>query len=247
MKDNYKKILKATVKIEAGVSAGSGFHFMDNHTVISNAHVVESAITKNDKIYARIDNDRYELTPIAFCKDDINDFVILKSSSSFPSDRELLHVADDDNYDIGTELLFSGFPHGVDDLVVQKAIIAGNCNGNPNRFYLDGAVNKGNSGGPIIRLYDNSIIGIVTEKRFIKGKLENLVNNVNRFKDLATKQSKYVAMSLGGINYNVEMARCLADITNIFNEVVLRNANTGIGIGQKIMNAFNEYHKLAQH
>lgn len=50
-----------------------------------------------------------------------------------------------------------------------------------------------------------------------------------------------MSISFGGINYNVEMAKSLANIANVFNSVVLRNANAGLGIGQKIRNVINKY------
>lgn len=150
MQNNYEKIFKATVKIEANDSNGTGFHFIDNKTIITNAHVIESAIKSGCKIHAKIGNNRFELNPISIINDDVNDFAILRSTINFPDDRELLQVAEDDDYRIGTEVVFSGFPHGFDDLILQRAIIAGHYNDNHNNFYLDGSVNGGNSGGPII-------------------------------------------------------------------------------------------------
>ena len=63
---------------------------------------------------------------------------------------------------------------------------------------------------------------------------------MNYFRNLAIDQSKKVQIQIGGINYNVGLANQLAEVTNIFRDVVLSNANTGLGIGQKIGNCLME-------
>lgn len=240
MNANYDKIVRSVVKIEAGNSAGSGFHFFDKNVIVTNAHVIKGALENGGKIYAKIGSEKYELICKKFKEDVINDFAILKTQEAFPEDREVLTIADNFDYAIGTEVIYAGFPHGIDDLIVQKATIAGYEQNNPNHFYLDASVNSGNSGGLIVKISDNSIIGIVTQRRFIRIRLDEIVKAVNYFRNLAIDQSKKVQIQIGGINYNVGLANQLAEVTNIFRDVVLSNANTGLGIGQKIGNCLME-------
>lgn len=241
MNFDYDKIAHSVVKIEAGNSAGSGFHFCEKNIIVTNAHVVRDAYANGCKIYAKIDDKQYELICKKIEEKNGNDFAILRALEAFPNDREVLTVASNPDYAIGTEVVYAGFPHGFDDLILQRAIIAGCYNNNCNKFYIDGPVNEGNSGGPIIRLSDNAIIGIISARRFIKGDLDKLISSVNAFKELAIQQSKNVSISFGGINYNVEMAKSLAGIANIFRNVVLCNANTGLGVGQKIENCLKTH------
>lgn len=52
--------------------------FIDNKTIITNAHVIESAIKSGCKIHAKIGNNRFELNPISIINDDVNDFCHFK-------------------------------------------------------------------------------------------------------------------------------------------------------------------------
>lgn len=50
-------------------------------------------------------------------------------------------------------------------MLVHKAYVSGPVS--QIGFYIDGSVNGGNSGGPIIDVIDETIIGIVTQRRFL--------------------------------------------------------------------------------
>ena len=82
-----------------------------------------------------------------------------------PTDRVALRPADDaDKIERGRQVLFGGFPHGLEELLVQHAGISGPA-ARDKGFYIDGSVNGGNSGGPIVDPRGGGVIGVVTQRR----------------------------------------------------------------------------------
>jgi len=144
----FDSIGKATVQIICGNCSGSGFHFVREDLIITNHHVIENHVNSNQSVYALTDSgEKIDIKLIEYSDKDTYDFAVFEVTSDIPSDRYVLHPNSNHNLSVGTEIIFSGFPHGISDLLAHQAIISGYPN--DKGFYIDGSVNGGNSGGQL--------------------------------------------------------------------------------------------------
>jgi hypothetical protein len=90
--------------------------------------------------------ERWPIEYVAGSEPDNLDFAIYRVTGDPPAAPFLLPDAAPP--EIGLDVIFAGFPHGIPDLMLQRAMVAG-VESDVN-FYLDGSVNEGNSGGPIV-------------------------------------------------------------------------------------------------
>ena len=226
----YSKIINSTLSIECGDSRGSGFHFIKPELIVTNFHVVEDNIETGEEVKAvTADGDEFTLELVAYSKEDEHDYAIYSTPDKISAERDALSPRINHGLDIGTEVAFSGFPHGILDLLVQRAIISGEVD--DKSFYIDGSVNGGNSGGPIVDLSDGSLIGIVTQRRFLgEAGLDKMKEIASQIKDHWDKFGQMGSVQLMGVDFGAfssSTAESLVVISNVLEE----NANTGIGIG----------------
>lgn len=231
----YDTISDATVQIFVGENrrtdsgVGSGFHLLSEEVVVTNAHVVESVIEGNQDAYARTeDGDEVglQLLEHSFIPQIGDDYAIFELDGEFESNREALEPTEN-TPERGNEVIFSGFPHGISDLLIHQATISGY---HDNGVYLDGAVNGGNSGGPVILEDSAEVMGIVTYKRFVSHKeLQKLEANWRQLQNHEFSGG----VSVGGVNL-MKLFPVMADSFDTLSNVVKSNANTGIGMSQNI-------------
>src|SRR3972149_6104407 len=162
----HQELANSTFRIECSNSSGSGFSFLNESTIITNHHVIEPhLITKAAIVAVTEGGERLPVTLVAHSDKSQFDFAVLRLDKSLPDGRRILQPAKDQSISRGRNILFSGFPHGIHDLLVHKAIISGFVE--DHAFYIDGSVNGGNSGGPIVDAETGDIVGIVTQRRFL--------------------------------------------------------------------------------
>lgn len=238
-----ENLAKATLRIECGSKKGSGFHFRKKEIIVTNHHVIEFHLTKGTPIFAITENgDIFELELLDYSPKTENDYAILKTKSEINLDRIVLQPKNIDTFNRGINILFSGFPHGIPHLLVQKAIISGNINN--KAFYIDGSINGGNSGGPIIDISDGKIIGIVTQRRFLGGaELDKLDKRAIELRKHYQQIAGRGSVKIMGIDFG-EFANLMAESLLLIDAVLKANANTGIGIGFKIKFVNDAYNKL---
>lgn len=230
----YKNLVNATLMIECGESRGSGFHFIKPEIIVSNYHVVEDHISGSEDVLASTqDGDEYNLELVDYSDEDNYDYAVFKTKSPIDSGRFALNPPNPNRYfQTGLEVAFSGFPHGILDLLVQQAIISGEVD--DKSYYLDGSVNGGNSGGPIVDRSDGVLLGIVTERRYLGHSdledLEKASNQLQKHWSIAKTQG---SVFLQGINFG-EFSAGMADAMVLIKKVIDANANSGIGIGYSI-------------
>ena len=142
-------------------NSGSGFIVRPDGYIVTNAHVVKDAtsiaVQLNDKkVYPAkiIGTDTF--SDLAVIKIDVKDLPTLKIGSST-------------NLRPGEFVIAIGSPLGYDQSVtlgiisaVERTLI--DINGNINFIQTDAAINRGNSGGPLINL-DGEVIGVNTALR----------------------------------------------------------------------------------
>jgi hypothetical protein len=228
----FENVAKATLKIECGEERGSGFHFVNENTVATNYHVIKSCITNSQKVFAKTESgNQTELELLAYSPQEEYDYAILKTKENLGESRAVLEpkLAVPPR---GIQVCFAGFPHGIDDLLVQAAHVSGPF-GNLG-FYIDGSVNGGNSGGPIVDMKDMKVVGIVTQRRFLTPiNLDAISNTLNTVHSHFQRMGGRAGVVISGVDFG-QFAQLMSHSFGCFRKILEANANTGIGIGYRI-------------
>jgi Trypsin-like peptidase domain len=233
-------VARATLRIEFGSNRGSGFHFLNPQTVLTNHHVIEGAEsgTSTPILGVTETGEQIKLALVAWAHKNNEDFAILRAISPVPDGRHALTPKILNPVARGLEVFFGGFPHGIPHLLVQRALICGLVDA--QRFYLDGSVNGGNSGGPIVDRADGTVIGIVTQRRFLGGAdLLTLAESAERLRSHCQSIASHGTVQIMGIDFG-GFSRMMAEGMLIVRNSLEANANTGIGIGFSIAFAARE-------
>ena len=146
----HQQLANSTLQILSANSLGSGFHFIDKRFAITNYHVVKPSILNSTcpVIGMTEDGRKYEYDIVEYSDDSHFDFALLKCKTNIETDRIILQPKVLSPIERGTEVLFSGFPHGIPHLLVNRGIVSGLHS--DHSFYLDGIVNDAEA----IRLAD---------------------------------------------------------------------------------------------
>ena len=229
----HEELANATLRIVCGDSVGSGFHFRKKEIIITNHHVIEPHFSQEVPITATTEQgEKFELKLLSHSPKNEFDYAILRSTTPINSQRTVLIPKVIPQLSRGSEILFSGFPHGIPDLLVHKAIVSAPIN--DVAFYIDGSINGGNSGGPIIDATDKTVIGIVTQRRFLGGpELDEIANKAKQLRAHCQQIAGRGRVVIMGINFG-QFAALMSESTLLIEQVLKANANSGIGIGFRI-------------
>ncbi|GGG23794.1 hypothetical protein GCM10007425_17790 [Lysinibacillus alkalisoli] len=239
----YKDLANATVQIISGSSSGSGFHFVKENIVITNHHVIEPSLISGDiPIYGQYeDGSICTLKIIDYSDKTEYDYAILEVTQTQNFNPFILNPKVLEKFERGTEIIFSGFPHGIPHLLTHKAIISAPVS---KGFYIDGSVNGGNSGGPIIDAYDGNVIGIVTQRRYVGSvDLQHILQESRQLESHFLNLSKGGSVFIMGVDFK-DFAMKMAKTNNIVSDVLTHNANSGIGIGFSICFVYKKLQEL---
>ncbi|MBW8000535.1 MAG: DegQ family serine endoprotease [Planctomycetes bacterium] len=138
---------------------GSGFIVSPDGYVLTNNHVVEDAT----EITVRLADDR-EFKAELVGTDPASEVAVLKIVND--EDFTILELADSDELEVGEWVLAIGNPFGLSHTVTAGIVSAKGRSGlglaeYENFIQTDAAINRGNSGGPLINL-DGKVVGINT-------------------------------------------------------------------------------------
>lgn len=238
----HRGLADSTFRIQCGVSSGSGFSYRNNNIVVTNHHVIEPNLLNDQPIIAITENGiQLSATVLSHSDKTQYDFAILELQDPLPSNRNVLQPNLTTETTRGTELLFSGFPHGIHDLLVHEAIVSGPVQ--QHAFYIDGSVNGGNSGGPIVNKA-GELVGIVTQRRFLGGQsLQTLGQQVAQLANQCSGMANRGSVQIMGIDFG-QFANMMAQGLGAMSQVIEANANSGIGIGFKIQFMNAEFERL---
>ena len=200
-------------------------------------------VTHKEKIYAKTESgNQSELDLLAWSPEEEYDFAILKLKEQLEEKR----IALEPKQVVpsrGSQICFSGFPHGISDLLVQAAYVSGPFG--DKGFYIDGSVNSGNSGGPVVDLNDMKVVGIITQRRFLApinlNDVDSTLNAINRhFQQMKGKGR----VEIRGVDFG-EFAKLMSESFDCFSKILKANANTGIGIAYRIEFIHQKFRRLA--
>lgn len=193
------------------ISTGSGFVFMKKGIMVTCNHVVAGA----NNLSLRF-SDTANYTGKVVVKDEEHDLALIKFNDDI---REPLPIGDVNNVVEGMSVVFSGYPFSSKDLTTHQGILSSITKDETNiiTYLIDGTVNPGNSGCPLM---DSSgrVIGVVNAKKVIHK------DTLDQIRDM-----KIGAISLHGVDL-VEIYQALA-------------GNLQLGIGAAVPVSFVPEHK----
>ena len=139
-------------------SLGSGFIIDPSGIIVTNHHVIDKA----DEILVRLQDDR-ELQAEVVGRDPKTDLAVLRVESDEP--LPFLEFGDSDKTRVGDWVVAIGNPFGFSSTVTAGIVSARkrDIRAGPYDDFIqtDAAINKGNSGGPMLNL-DGRVIGVNT-------------------------------------------------------------------------------------
>lgn len=141
---------------------GTGFFFASDK-IITCAHVVGGEETPTE-VVIRIDEDEYSCNILAI--DTAIDVAVLEVVNY--ESEIYLNLGDSANLELGDEILVYGSPLGFEN-VVQQGIIASNPtvyegenNVNQNFIFITANIVAGNSGSPVLKIDDNTVVSMAS-------------------------------------------------------------------------------------
>lgn len=153
MNFDVEKIYPSVVVVYSGNSVGSGFA-VDTHRIITNAHVIDS----NDVVVQTYAGDRYSAY-VESVNTDLDIAILLVALTSFVA----LPGANLDVINIGDEVYAIGAPNAMAYTLTRGILSAKRDMSGIRYLQTDAAINKGNSGGPLVNSF-GEVLGVNTMK-----------------------------------------------------------------------------------
>lgn len=192
------------------MGTGSGFIFWKKGILVTCNHVVKGAST----IFIKFNGGEFRPAKVII-RDEEHDLALLK----FEGDEDPLIISEVEDIQEGTEVLFAGYPLSLQDLTTHQGIISAITKdlSGITTYLIDGTVNAGNSGCPLLAL-DGKVLGVVNAKR---REQSNLLSKVEKM--------EMGALALHGV-----------DLIEIYGAII---SNLQLGIGYAIPAKYIPNHK----
>ena len=170
--------------------SGSGFCGPEPGIVLTCAHVVAEPGKNIQKVLVN-----GEVASLESLHRDI-DLAVLSCGET-----EICQVDDSLHVQVGEQLVFSGFPTGVLGPSVFSGILSAHGN-NLCKFprcrllQINGMINLGNSGGPVLRAGSVSVVGVITAKYV------PLLQEIDKLRDILSTMPQFPSeVGLGKIDF----------------------------------------------
>jgi len=164
-----QRVLPSVVSIEAqsggGGSTGSGFIIDSSGYILTNSHVIASAVMSGGDIRVRL-NDGSSFDAKVIGRDSSYDLAVIKIIAP---NLKALQFGDSDKVAVGDSVIAIGSPLGLSGTVTlgiisakDRAVTAGEGDAESsfiNALQTDAAINPGNSGGPLVNS-TGAVIGV---------------------------------------------------------------------------------------
>jgi S1-C subfamily serine protease len=190
----------------------------------------EEAPSTSPDAYIRIDpNDFIQAESPA----DQRDFAYLKIAEPEFADRHVFDLSDELELKVGDQVLFMGFPFGMPHLTSHLGFVSSLfTRGNVEIIQIDGSVNGGNSGGPLLDLQSGKVVGIVTRAvtGFIADQFDMLIDALQKNQDALQQTQGIMAVQSGDVT--IDPMKALRVSQAAMQRIAIdlrRSANVGIG------------------
>lgn len=221
------------------VRIGSGSGFLVEGGLVTNSHNIRSRDV--DAIIIRFadtdseDSASYirmlpEDCVVAESPENERDYIYLRLLDSDFNDRYVFEFTDSSSpLSVGEQVLFLGFPFGMTQLTSHIGYVSSIHERNEVEIIqIDGSVNGGNSGGPLLDLKTGKVAGIVT--RAVTGIIEEQFNRLIEAlqQNQAACRGAQITMTIGSINPIQAIEASQRAMEKIARDLY-RSANVGIG------------------
>ncbi len=218
---------------------GSGSAFLVEGGLVTNCHNIRSC--NADAIAIRFAESDPEdpasyirMLPedcvVAESPESEKDYAYLELFNFDSSDRHVFEFTDFSNpLSVGEQVLFLGFPFGMTQLTSHIGYVSSIHERNEVEIsQIDGSVNGGNSGGPLLDLKTGKVAGIVT--RAVTGIIEEQFNRLIEAlqQNQAACRGAQITMTIGSINPIQAIEASQRAMEQIARDLH-RSANVGIG------------------
>lgn len=218
---------------------GGGSAFLVNKGLLTNSHVIRPKADVDAVIIRFEDSDPQN--PIRFLPDDIykkvvvespeddKDYAFLKLWESEFENRYIFEFSDSLDLAVGEKIIFLGFPFHMPQLTSHVGYVSSiHERKNIKIIQIDGSINGGNSGGPLIDVKSGKVAGIITRAvtGFISKQFDQLIYALKK-NQIALSSSK-VTIKIGRIDPIQAIKASQAAMEKIAINL-RRSANVGIG------------------
>lgn len=216
---------------------GHGSAFLVERGLLTNSHVIRPPESIDTVVIRFEDSDEpIRLLPEA-CYDSIivesserdRDYALLDFSEPEIENRHCFEFGNLSDVSIGEQVLFLGFPFGMPQLTAHMGHIS-SIHERQSRtiIQIDGSVNGGNSGGPLVDLKSGNVVGIVTRAvtGIVEQEFDNLIMTLRNNQRLLSQTRSW--MSISGVDPVAGLKASQAAMEQIARNLK-RSANVGIG------------------
>ncbi len=220
------------------VSSGSGF--LSGQRLITNSHVIRFgnfdavAIRFHDSNTSdlsdaiRLSSEDFLAMVVKESPEGLEDYTVLRAEEPEFVGRYSFELGSADDVVVGQQVVFLGFPFDSLHLTAHVGYISSkHQTEGMNIIQIDGSVNGGNSGGPLLDIETRKTVGIVTRKATgLEKQFKELIEALRKNQS-ALQQAKAV-MRISGIDPIDAIRASQAAMERIALNIE-RSANVGIG------------------
>ena len=185
---------------EANILLGTGIKVLLEDGEVIDAEIVTPTPTTNIKLQeAPSPNTQTLLTPV------IQDFAVLKLKSKPKAIIKANPIYTEKNLpQIGSDILFSGYPFGTPAMITHKGMISGMAAGD-QLICIQAPINKGNSGGALLTT-KGEIIGIVSDR---EGGISLGLQELSKYIENTKKEGSVLIMGVDQLAVTKEIIQTL--------------------------------------
>ena len=176
----------------------------------------------------RLSKDDFFSLVVSESPQELEDYIVLRAEEPEFAGRYNFEIGSSDDVVVGQQVVFLGYPFDSLHLTSHVGYISSkHQTGSTNIIQIDGSVNGGNSGGPLITIEPCKAAGIITRKATGLERQFNMLLEALRHNQQALQQSQSV-IRIGGID-PIEAIRVSQAAMERLAHNIERSANVGIG------------------
>ncbi|BAQ63216.1 hypothetical protein GM3708_3622 (plasmid) [Geminocystis sp. NIES-3708] len=246
--DEVKSGIIQIVHEKNGVQLSSGTGFMANGYLVTNYHVIYNSSSDSEIIFRKCSNNSVkELMRVENSKDielyytevgigiekENNDYLVLKLPKLANQNLYNFQLDSHKNKRIGEQILFLGYHFGQDRITAHNGFISSFYqSNNVDVIQIDGSINNGASGSPLIDPITKKVIGIVTRKEdgFTKifKQIEKIISQNNELSSSMPSNTLQILGSKSLVDIPMQVKEINSSLLELMKQIK-RSANVGIG------------------
>lgn len=230
---------------QSGQKIGSGTGFKVNSYLVTNNHVfvapgaytVELRFVNADGYSIRqsktLSYTEWSSRIVDGMPESSWDFAILRLDDTEFSTIPSLTLSNSSTVPIGNKIAVLGFQFEQNNLSIKQGVLSSKfTNVGVKYMQLDASINHGNSGGPLINVENNRVIGIVTRKHTgLTQAFDNLINSFDN--NITALNAAKGGVRLSGID-PIEVLMISQSQMQTTAREIKRSSNVGIGYAYEL-------------